>query len=269
MVESYVGTNKCLSVKLMRIYTTSCLPSSTIATTYPSRLYYFVCRLNETCKLNYLRDNSRLNPNEIVNDNNARSNLKWFDYEQLVEYQRKHLLLGLEPVLAFKKFAVDKHEIENTAEDLFYEPKMIYYGEGQTPIDQLISSARFTKEIQTKIAEFYFQHSFPSEFLCLSRFSSMMNKLFGLMSSSVDERRMSSYFHAFDSTQKCMLTFGELLMGLAAMEPFTQHGGAPAEQRCRYIFRFYSFNEFDSSQCSESSSNNSTSSILMTFDQFR
>lgn len=34
-----------------------------------------------------------------------------------------------------------------------------------------------------------------------------------------------------------------LLKGLAALDPVTQHGAAPAEQRCRYIFRYYTFSE--------------------------
>lgn len=33
-----------------------------------------------------------------------------------------------------------------------------------------------------------------------------------------------------------------MLLGLAAMEPATQHGGMPAEMRCRYIFRYYDRN---------------------------
>jgi len=39
-----------------------------------------------------------------------------------------------------------------------------------------------------------------------------------------------------------MLTFRDYLLGLAAMEPCTQHGGAPAELRCRYIFCYYDEN---------------------------
>lgn len=34
-----------------------------------------------------------------------------------------------------------------------------------------------------------------------------------------------------------------LCKGLAALDPVTQHGAAPAEQRCRYIFRYYTFSE--------------------------
>jgi len=49
-------------------------------------------------------------------------------------------------------------------------------------------------------------------------------------------------YRAFDVHQKHALTFRDYLFGLAAMEPCTQHGGAPAELRCRYIFRYYDQN---------------------------
>lgn len=38
------------------------------------------------------------------------------------------------------------------------------------------------------------------------------------------------------------LTWKELVLGLAAMEPGTQHGGTPGELRCRHIFRLYDGN---------------------------
>jgi len=47
---------------------------------------------------------------------------------------------------------------------------------------------------------------------------------------------------AFDVNKKFALAFNDFLSGLAAMEPCTQHGGVPAEQRCRYIFRYYDRN---------------------------
>lgn len=42
--------------------------------------------------------------------------------------------------------------------------------------------------------------------------------------------------------KRYLLSFRDVLLGLAAMEPATQHGGTPAEMRCRYIFRFYDSN---------------------------
>ena len=50
------------------------------------------------------------------------------------------------------------------------------------------------------------------------------------------------YFRAFDVHKKKYLTFKDVLLGLAAMEPTTQHGGMPAEMRCRYIFKYYDKN---------------------------
>ena len=69
-----------------------------------------------------------------------------------------------------------------------------------------------------------------------------------------------SNFRAFDLHKKGLLGFREVLLGLAAMEPDTQHGGTPAEMRCRYIYRYYNkhataalqFEDFKSEQSSES-----------------
>ena len=49
-------------------------------------------------------------------------------------------------------------------------------------------------------------------------------------------------FRAFDIHKRKFLTFKEVLLGLAALEHSTQHGGMPAEMRCRYIFRYYDKN---------------------------
>lgn len=50
------------------------------------------------------------------------------------------------------------------------------------------------------------------------------------------------YNRAFDVHKKRSLTFKDVLLGMAALEPTTQHGGMPAEMRCRYIFRYYDKN---------------------------
>jgi len=44
-------------------------------------------------------------------------------------------------------------------------------------------------------------------------------------------------YRAFDVHKRKYLSSKDVLLGLAAMEPTTQHGGMPAEMRCRYIFR--------------------------------
>jgi hypothetical protein len=42
----------------------------------------------------------------------------------------------------------------------------------------------------------------------------------------------------FDVDSKGGITFRDFLSGIAVIEPGTQHGGPPAEVRCRYIFRY-------------------------------
>ncbi|KAH7958373.1 hypothetical protein HPB49_001057 [Dermacentor silvarum] len=54
--------------------------------------------------------------------------------------------------------------------------------------------------------------------------------------------QLSDLFRAMDVHNRGALTFKELVLGLAAMEPGTQHGGNPGEQRCRHIFRLYDTN---------------------------
>ena len=58
---------------------------------------------------------------------------------------------------------------------------------------------------------------------------------------------------AFDVGKHGYLTFRDVLNGLAAMEPSTQHGNTPAEMRCRYIFRYY----------------NQSKDALLKFDEFK
>lgn len=45
-------------------------------------------------------------------------------------------------------------------------------------------------------------------------------------------------FSAADLSNRCGLSFRELLYLLAASDPNTSHGGAAAEVRCRYMFRY-------------------------------
>ncbi|ELU04421.1 hypothetical protein CAPTEDRAFT_110040, partial [Capitella teleta] len=56
---------------------------------------------------------------------------------------------------------------------------------------------------------------------------------------------------AFDLNKKRELSFHEVLLGLAAMEPCTPHGSTPAEMRCHYIFRYYDVNSDNHLQFTE------------------
>ncbi|XP_048752071.2 uncharacterized protein LOC125663764 [Ostrea edulis] len=86
---------------------------------------------------------------------------------------------------------------------------------------------------------------------------SMMNKsVFKeyIVHKGAKEDQVECLFRSFDLHKKKILHFKDVLVGLAALEPSTQHGGMPAEMRCRYIFRFYDQNldgylQFDEFKC--------------------
>ena len=143
--------------------------------------------------------------------------------------------------------------------------------------EQLVASAKYTSSVQETLCAFFYHYSFPSEYLNLRSFRAIMKYLFkpDSSSSSLDNDpsglvKYKNYFYAFDASQKSIITFNDFLLGLAAMEPITQHGGVPAEQRCRYIFRYYTYNQSSNHEyLIENPTNNSNSVNTMTFEQFK
>lgn len=49
---------------------------------------------------------------------------------------------------------------------------------------------------------------------------------------------MFTLSRAADVTDRNGLSYREFLFILAAIDPYTAHGGGPAEIRCRYMFRY-------------------------------
>ncbi|XP_063395930.1 uncharacterized protein LOC134680697 isoform X2 [Mytilus trossulus] len=106
-----------------------------------------------------------------------------------------------------------------------------------TAAESLIKSAKFGKKEQALYFQEYMDFCLPSHYMSYEVFEKYM-QFKGL---KVDDN-MTDFFRAFDLHKRKFLTFKEVLLGLAALEPSTQHGGMPAEMRCRYIFRFYDKN---------------------------
>lgn len=118
--------------------------------TYPKSTY-FLCVLNERCKLNYLKENLDENPNHIQNDN-LNNDLVWMNYYSLKQAQRDYALMGLEPLNFYKQFLVENKNFQfnSNASELFYEPCFNYFPIEQasnvtTPAELLIVSAKFNK----------------------------------------------------------------------------------------------------------------------------
>lgn len=140
---------KCESICLIRIYSTHLFPLFSYDKSNSPKLKFFLVLLNQMSKLNHL--NSQ-NPNEINNDN-LDEKLVWMNFNDLKQAQRSYKLLGLEPLLFFKKFIIESNDLNLFVDNIFYEPKMAYFqSENQINNDQsislinlMVSSAKFHK----------------------------------------------------------------------------------------------------------------------------
>ena len=181
----------------------------------------------------------------------------WVSTMQLRQLSKLSRLLGIEPLTLNKQFK-DIFYFSTRSSNLnpsvvFEEVKVpqLENNSKTTPsaTETLLLSAKFTSTIQEQFYEVYHRTVAPSEYLNIETFKTLISNM------GLESQRSIDYFRAFDATQRNYLTFLDYLLGLAALDPNTQHGGVPAEQRCRYIFRFYN---------SSSSTNQ-----RMSFDEFK
>ncbi|CAM2698450.1 unnamed protein product [Rotaria socialis] len=172
----------------------------------------------------------------------------WMNLERINMAIKNRELLGLEPYNVLKTI-LERQQTNgwdklSSGGKIFEEPTFQVVDFQQTgltnlasssPLEQLISSAKFTNKVQESIFKEFYSYTFPSEHMSLKAFTEAMdNKL-----STTEKSKIQAYFRAFDSQKNSYLTYTDYLIGLAAMDPNTSHGGTPAELRCRYIFRFY------------------------------
>lgn len=134
---------------MIRIYSTHLFPLYSFEKSNSPKLTFFLVLLNKHSKLNHLNCPS---PNEIHNDN-LDERLKWMNFKELEQAQQSYRLLGLEPVLFFKKFIIESSELNLMVDNIFYEPKMTYFQcenqlvgtQSPSLIDLMVSSAKFHK----------------------------------------------------------------------------------------------------------------------------
>ncbi|KAH9376565.1 uncharacterized protein LOC144144797 [Haemaphysalis longicornis] len=107
----------------------------------------------------------------------------------------------------------------------------------ESQIEQMLESAKFGQPEQDAVRFDFFKHVKPSTFMNPVTFEKYISTL-----GWEGAVNLSDLFRAMDVHNRGALTCKELVLGLAAMEPGTQHGGNPGEQRCRHIFRLYDTN---------------------------
>ncbi|XP_071181090.1 uncharacterized protein [Mytilus edulis] len=163
----------------------------------------------------------------------------WLSFEELEDRLKivPSGILGLEPLHYVKNLHDGAHGnsiVETCVE--YIETEKVDSSQLTAP-ESLIKSAKFGKKEQALYFQEYMDFCLPSHYMSYEVFEKYM-QFKGL---KVDDN-MTDFFRAFDLHKRKFLTFKEVLLGLAALEPSTQHGGMPAEMRCRYIFRFYDKN---------------------------
>ncbi|KAK4874556.1 hypothetical protein RN001_013916 [Aquatica leii] len=99
--------------------------------------------------------------------------------------------------------------------------------------EQLIDSAAFSKEVQMSLFKEFIFMCFPALYMCQQVFSRFALEL------GWNKDEAPFLFRAADISRRYGISFRELVIILAAIEPTTSHGGSPAEIRCRYMFRYF------------------------------
>ncbi|KAI2810833.1 hypothetical protein BLOT_001999 [Blomia tropicalis] len=95
----------------------------------------------------------------------------------------------------------------------------------------MLRSLQITEKDVERLYGDFVEHCFPSSHQTLHSFKCYIAK-YGF---EQDEDRLEKLFEAFNIANNGYLSFHELLLGLACMEPSIQHG----EFRVKFIFRYY------------------------------
>ncbi|CAF3330348.1 unnamed protein product [Rotaria sp. Silwood1] len=160
----------------------------------------------------------------------------WMNFERMKTAIKNREFLGLEPYYLLKNI-LERQQVNGwddfiSGGQIFEESILQFIDCKQpdpnnqliaSPQEQLMGSAKFNTKLQERIFKEFYSFTFPSEYMSFQAFvEAMDNKL-----STTEKTKIQAYFRAFDAQQKSYLTYSDYLLG------------APAEQRCRYIFRFY------------------------------
>lgn len=83
----------------------------------------------------------------------------------------------------------------------------------------------------------YFEYSFPSEYLSVSKFKLLFEKMSTFLMQE-NTNNYQNYFYAFDLNQKCMLTFSDFLLGTNTVLNYKQKF---KKKRIEYSINLFEF----------------------------
>ncbi|XP_050670345.1 uncharacterized protein LOC126969089 isoform X2 [Leptidea sinapis] len=105
-----------------------------------------------------------------------------------------------------------------------------------SPPWQLLQAANYNRDDQIHLYKEFILLVYPALFMSVNIFSQFMLDL------GWQRTQCYSLYRSADVSSRGGLSFLNLLLWSAALEPSTQHIGPPAEIRCRYIFRYFDGN---------------------------
>ncbi len=200
----------------------------------------FITRVTFTAELSY---DSKYPTNCCENT----KNISWFSHSEFSTNQIKELW-GPEPsvfvdALMSQQLERGTYTEYTMREVLKFSPR----DQPKTYQEELLKSAGFQEKDIVKLFADFIQHCYPSQYMSYLSFNDYMTR-FGTSLSNSDGVSQS-LFRAFAFNRMNYLSFHEFLLGLAAMDKNTAHGGHAGELRCGYIFRYYnkSCNQSESS----------------------
>lgn len=201
--------------------------------------------------------------------------LRWLKHETIVTEEDGLEIWGPEPGMftsAFATSSVEKgaYSEYTLREAIRFQPR----DPPRTYQEEMLRSCHFERGDILRLYSDYVQHCFPSQnmnFVSFYRYMtklgyeplesshgsqgsvgsneasgsrrlSAQGKLPGAASAGLNAHDMRALYRAFKLNRMPYLTFHELLLGLAAMDRSTAHGGHVGELRCGYIFRYYDAN---------------------------
>lgn len=143
-------------------------------------------------------------------------------------------LYGFEPLSYLSIISVPPKEIDEPISEFTTEDAIIFSRDATTKkkFEELVASARVSQVEILKMYGEFLEHCYPSFMMTLPAFGAFAEK-----HNIVGDTK--SLFRAFCISKNGYLTFIEVLLGIAAMDPATSSGDIPAQLRCSYIFRYY------------------------------
>lgn len=155
-------------------------------------------------------------------------NLEWISLHEITKYNNlwgPELLEFGNNLNTMKETKISEYSLE---EVLLYVPR----DPPRNLEEEMLKPIHITEKDVERLYEDFLVHCYPSFSMSIESFKCYMKK----HEFEKDDARLVRFFRGFNYTKTNFLSFHELLLGLACMEPTIQHG----KFRVKFIYRFFS-----------------------------